>query len=146
MYSIASSHDAHPGLVELTVGIVRFSYHGRDRGGLATQFMADEIGNSDQKVGVFMSPTKSFVLPDDKDTDIIMVGPGTGIAPFRAFMEQRGLMVARVRIGCSLVINHRRPNFIIRTQLNHGLIAAICTVLRLHGQETKQRRYTSNIG
>ena len=89
LYSIASSHDAHPGFVELTVGIVRFSYHGRDRGGLATQFMADEIGNTDQQVGVFMSPTKSFVLPEDKDTDIIMVGPGTGIAPFRAFMEQR---------------------------------------------------------
>ena len=89
LYSIASSHDAHPGLVELTVGIVRFSYHGRDRGGLCTLFMADEIGESEQKVGVFMSPTKSFVLPEDKDTDIIMVGPGTGIAPFRAFMEQR---------------------------------------------------------
>ena len=89
LYSIASSHDAHPGFVELTVGIVRFSYHGRDRGGLATQFMADEIGNTNQQVGVFMSPTKSFVLPEDKDTDIIMVGPGTGIAPFRAFMEQR---------------------------------------------------------
>ncbi len=89
LYSIASSHDAHPGLVELTVGIVRFSYHGRDRGGLCTLFMADEIGETEQKVGVFMSPTKSFVLPEDKDTDIIMVGPGTGIAPFRAFMEQR---------------------------------------------------------
>ena len=89
LYSIASSHDAHPGLVELTVGIVRFSYHGRDRGGLCTQFMADEIGTGQQRVGVFMSPTKSFVLPEDKSTDIIMVGPGTGIAPFRAFMEQR---------------------------------------------------------
>ena len=89
LYSIASSHDAHPGYVELTVGIVRFSYHGRDRGGLCTQFMADEIGTTNKKLGVFMSPTKSFVLPDDKSTDIIMVGPGTGIAPFRAFMEQR---------------------------------------------------------
>ena len=89
LYSIASSHDAHPGLVELTVGIVRFSYHGRDRGGLCTQFMADEIGTGQQRVGVFMSPTKSFVLPKETDTDIIMVGPGTGIAPFRAFMEQR---------------------------------------------------------
>ena len=89
LYSIASSHDAHPGLVELTVGIVRFSYHGRERGGLCTQYMADEIGTSDKQVGVFMSPTKSFVLPEDKDIDIIMVGPGTGIAPFRAFMEQR---------------------------------------------------------
>jgi len=89
LYSIASSHDAHPGLVELTVGIVRFSYHGRDRGGLCTQFMADEIGTNTKRVGVFMSPTKSFVLPEDKSTDIIMLGPGTGIAPFRAFMEQR---------------------------------------------------------
>jgi sulfite reductase (NADPH) flavoprotein alpha-component len=89
LYSIASSHDAHPGYVELTVGIVRFSYHGRDRGGLCTQFMADEIGTTTKKLGVFMSPTKSFVLPEDKSTDIIMVGPGTGIAPFRAFMEQR---------------------------------------------------------
>jgi sulfite reductase (NADPH) flavoprotein alpha-component len=89
LYSIASSHDAHPGFVELTVGIVRFEYNGRARGGLCTQFMADEIDTSGAPIGVFMSTTKSFVLPDDKDIDIIMVGPGTGIAPFRAFMEQR---------------------------------------------------------
>ena len=89
LYSIASSHDAHPGFVELTVGIVRYSYHGRERGGLCTIYMADEVEVNKTDVGVFMSPTKSFVLPDDKSTDIIMVGPGTGIAPFRAFMEQR---------------------------------------------------------
>ncbi len=89
LYSIASSHDAHPGFVELTVGIVRFEYNGRPRGGLCTQFMADEIDTSGAPIGVFMSPTKSFILPEDTDTDIIMVGPGTGIAPFRAFMEQR---------------------------------------------------------
>ena len=89
LYSIASSHDAHPGFVELTVGIVRYSHHGRDRGGLCTVYMADEVEVNETDVGVFMSPTKSFVLPADKSTDIIMVGPGTGIAPFRAFMEQR---------------------------------------------------------
>lgn len=89
LYSIASSHDAHPGYVELTVGIVRFEYNNRPRGGLCTQFLADEIDTSGAPIGVFMSPTKSFILPADKDTDIIMVGPGTGIAPFRAFMEQR---------------------------------------------------------
>ena len=89
LYSIASSHDAHPGFVELTVGIVRYSYHGRERGGLCTVYMADEVEANETDVGVFMSPTKSFVLPADKSTDIIMVGPGTGIAPFRAFMEQR---------------------------------------------------------
>lgn len=89
LYSIASSHDAHPGYVELTVGIVRFEYNNRPRGGLCTQFMADEIDTSGAPIGVFMSPTKSFILPEDKNVDIIMVGPGTGIAPFRAFMEQR---------------------------------------------------------
>ena len=89
LYSIASSHDAHPGFVELTVGIVRYSHHGRDRGGLCTVYLADEVEVNKTDVGVFMSPTKSFVLPADTSTDIIMVGPGTGIAPFRAFMEQR---------------------------------------------------------
>jgi len=89
LYSIASSHDVHPGKVELTVGIVRYEHHGRNRGGLCTIFMADEAEIDKTSVGVFMSPTKSFVLPQNSSTDIIMVGPGTGIAPFRAFMEQR---------------------------------------------------------
>ena len=75
LYSIASSHDAHPGFVELTVGIVRFEYNNRPRGGLCTQYMADEINTSGAPIGVFMSPTKSFILPEDKSTDIIMVGP-----------------------------------------------------------------------
>ena len=91
LYSIASSPDAHPGLVELTVGIVRYNHHNRDRGGLCTVFLADEVEVDKTDVKVFMSPTKSFVLPLDKSVDIIMVGPGTGIAPFRAFMEQRVL-------------------------------------------------------
>jgi sulfite reductase (NADPH) flavoprotein alpha-component len=89
LYSIASSPEAHPGSVELTVAIVRYSHHDRDRGGLCTIYMADEVIVNKTEVGVFMSPTKSFVLPRDSSTDIIMVGPGTGIAPFRAFMEQR---------------------------------------------------------
>ena len=89
LYSIASSPDAHPGAVELTVGIVRYTHHDRARGGLCTVYMADEVDVDETDVRVFMSPTKSFVLPEDKSTDIIMVGPGTGIAPFRAFMEQR---------------------------------------------------------
>ena len=89
LYSIASSPNAHPGSVELTVAVVRYSHHDRVRGGLCTIYMADEVIVNETEVGVFMSPTKSFVLPRDSSTDIIMVGPGTGIAPFRAFMEQR---------------------------------------------------------
>ena len=89
LYSIASSPDFEPGMVHLTVAIVRYNHHDRDRAGLCTGFMADhcEVGETD--IGVFMSPTRSFVLPEDRSTDIIMVGPGTGIAPFRAFLQQR---------------------------------------------------------
>ena len=89
LYSMASSPDFEPGMVHLTVAIVRYNHHDRDRAGLCTGFMADrcEVGETD--IGVFMSPTRSFVLPEDRSTDIIMVGPGTGIAPFRAFLQQR---------------------------------------------------------
>lgn len=97
LYSIASSPDVHPGQVELTVGIVRYNHHGRDRGGLCTIYMADLAELGEQTIPMFMSPTRSFVLPKNGDTDIIMVGPGTGIAPFRAFLEQREFDKAKGR-------------------------------------------------
>tara|TARA_A100001037_G_scaffold152606_1_gene137739 strand:- start:192 stop:1433 length:1242 start_codon:yes stop_codon:yes gene_type:complete len=89
LYSIASSPDAHPGEVHLTVGIVRYEHHGRKKGGLCTIYMADIAPLDEEVIPMFMSPTRSFVLPPSGDVDIIMVGPGTGIAPFRAFLEQR---------------------------------------------------------
>ena len=89
LYSIASSPDFEEGTVHLTVAIVRYSHHERDRTGLCTGFMADRCETNTTEVGVYMSPTRSFVLPEDGTKDIIMVGPGTGIAPFRAFLQQR---------------------------------------------------------
>ena len=91
LYSIASSPDFEPGTVHLTVGIVRYSHHERDKAGLCTGYMADRCEVANTEIGVFMSPTRSFVLPEDGSTDVIMVGPGTGIAPFRAFLQQREL-------------------------------------------------------
>ena len=89
LYSIASSPDFEKGTVHLTVAIVRYHHHDRDRTGLCTGFMADRCETNSTEVGVYMSPTRSFVLPEDGSKDIIMVGPGTGIAPFRAFLQQR---------------------------------------------------------
>ena len=89
LYSIASSPDFEEGTVHLTVAIVRYSHHERDRTGLCTGFMADRCETNTTEVGVYMSPTRSFVLPEDGTKDVIMVGPGTGIAPFRAFLQQR---------------------------------------------------------
>ena len=89
LYSIASSPEFEKGTVHLTVAIVRYNHHDRDRTGLCTGFMADRCETDSTEVGVYMSPTRSFVLPEDGSKDAIMVGPGTGIAPFRAFLQQR---------------------------------------------------------
>lgn len=87
LYSIASSPNAHPGEVHLTVAVVRYDAHGRTRGGVCSTFLADRV--SGIQPGVFVHHNKAFRLPDNKDLPIIMVGPGTGVAPFRAFLEER---------------------------------------------------------
>lgn len=88
LYSIASSPDAVPGQVSLCVGAVRYTSQGRQRGGVCSTYMADRVQAGDT-VKVFVHSNKNFRLPEDGNTPIIMVGPGTGIAPFRAFWQQR---------------------------------------------------------
>jgi len=88
LYSIASSPRAHPGEVHLCVGIVRYDTFGRKRGGICSTFLADRISKG-VTPRVFVHRNNAFRLPSDGDTDVIMCGPGTGIAPFRAFLEER---------------------------------------------------------
>ncbi|MDB4142471.1 flavodoxin domain-containing protein [Akkermansiaceae bacterium] len=88
LYSIASSPKAHPGEVHLTVAAVRYDGHGKDRKGVASTFLVDEAPVG-EKVQVYVHSNKNFRLPENDDTPVIMVGPGTGIAPFRAFVEER---------------------------------------------------------
>lgn len=87
LYSIASSPLKHPDKVQLTVGIVRYNSHNRNRKGVCSTYLADRAEN--QKFGVFIHPNKSFKVPEDPKKPMIMVGPGTGIAPFRAFLQER---------------------------------------------------------
>jgi len=96
LYSIASSLRAHADEVHLTVASVRYTSHGRDRVGVASTFLADRVSVGSQ-VPVFVTPNKNFKLPANGDTPIIMVGPGTGIAPFRAFIEERQALGAKGR-------------------------------------------------
>jgi len=86
LYSISSSLLAHPEEVHLTVAIVRYHSHGRDRKGVCSTYLADRV---EKTVPCYAHANKKFKLPEDPDTPIIMVGPGTGIAPFRAFLEER---------------------------------------------------------
>ena len=88
LYSIASGPKAHEGEVHLTVAAVRYEGHGIERKGVASTCLADLI-EVDDFVPVFVTPNKRFRPPEDDAAPIIMVGPGTGIAPFRAFVEER---------------------------------------------------------
>jgi len=96
LYSIASSLSAHPEEVHLTVAAVRYFSQGRERKGVASTFLADMVSAGD-KVPVYTVANKHFKLPADDNTPIIMVGPGTGVAPFRAFIEERQARGAKGR-------------------------------------------------
>jgi sulfite reductase (NADPH) flavoprotein alpha-component len=86
LYSIASSPDHRPGEVHLTVAVVQYTTHGRPKQGLASGYLADLAHAA--SIPVYVQPTRHFHLPAP-DRDVIMVGPGTGIAPFRAFLQHR---------------------------------------------------------
>lgn len=88
MYSIASSQNAVEEEVHLLVSVVRYQAYGRYKEGLCSATLADRL-KIDDKVKVFVDKNSRFKLPDDPDAPIIMIGPGTGIAPFRAFMQHR---------------------------------------------------------
>jgi sulfite reductase (NADPH) flavoprotein alpha-component len=88
LYSISSSHNATPGKLSLTVDTVRYVIGKRKRLGLASIFLAERINPGDE-VKVYVQKAHGFALPTDPSTPIIMIGPGTGVAPFRAFLHDR---------------------------------------------------------
>ncbi len=88
LYSIASSFLAHPDEVHITVGKVQYENRRRLHRGVTSNFIADRLQVGDQ-VPVFIETNESFRLPASSETPVIMIGPGTGIAPFRAFVEER---------------------------------------------------------
>lgn len=88
LYSISSSPRANPEQVHLTVATVRYETHGRLRKGVCSTFLAERVPVGGT-VPVFFHTAKGFRLPEDGETPVIMVGPGTGVAPFRAFLQER---------------------------------------------------------
>ena len=88
LYSVASSPNAHAGEAHLLVGAVRWESHGRKRGGVASTYLADRCRVGD-KVRIYVKPNRHFRLPEDSARPIVMIGAGTGVAPYRAFIEER---------------------------------------------------------
>ncbi len=88
LYSISSSQRVHHDAVHLTVAAVRYESHGRQRKGVASVFLSERVEDH-VPVPLFFHSAKHFRLPEDGSLPVIMVGPGTGIAPFRAFLQER---------------------------------------------------------
>ncbi|CAB3714956.1 Periplasmic nitrate reductase [Paraburkholderia sediminicola] len=115
LYSIASSPKAHPGEVHLTVAAVRYSNGRRHRKGVSSTFLADRAG--DVNVPVFVQKSAHFRPPHVSDTPIIMVGPGTGVAPFRGFLHERRARGDKGRNWLFFGEQHAATDFYYRDEL-----------------------------
>jgi sulfite reductase (NADPH) flavoprotein alpha-component len=116
LYSIASSPKAHPGEVHLTVAPVRYETHDRSRKGVCSTFLADRV-KANTSVPVFVQDSHNFRLPADSEKPVIMIGPGTGIAPFRAFLEERRAIGARGRNWLFFGDQRQACDFLYREEL-----------------------------
>jgi sulfite reductase (NADPH) flavoprotein alpha-component len=127
LYSIASSPKAHPGEVHLTVSAVRYSNGRRHRKGVSSTFLADRASETD--VPVFVQKSAHFRPPHQSDTPMIMVGPGTGIAPFRGFLHERQARGERGRNWLFFGEQHAATDFYYRDELEAMRASGLLTRL-----------------
>jgi len=130
LYSISSSQAAHPNEVHLTVGRVSWEHNGRTRKGVASTMFADRI-TPGEKVAIFVQKSHGFTIPSDPSAPMIMVGPGTGIAPFRAFLEEREACGATGLNWLFFGDRRESSDFLYREQLEAWQTAGLLTRLDL---------------
>jgi sulfite reductase (NADPH) flavoprotein alpha-component len=140
LYSISSSHNATPGKLSLTVDSVRYVVGKRRRLGLASTFLAERINPGDE-VKVYVQKAHAFGLPQDTKTPIIMIGPGTGVAPFRAFLLDRKATGATGKNW--LFFGHQRSDcdFFYRDELNAMKTSGLLTRLSLAWSRDGEKKF-----
>jgi len=140
LYSISSSHNATPGKLSLTVDCVRYVVGKRKRLGLASTFLAERIKPGDQ-VKVYVQKAHGFALPQDPKTPIIMIGPGTGVAPFRAFLLDRKATGAPGKNW--LFFGHQRSecDFFYSDELNAMKTSGLLTRMSLAWSRDGDRKF-----
>jgi sulfite reductase (NADPH) flavoprotein alpha-component len=126
LYSIASSLAAYPDEVHLTIGAVRYEAHGRERKGVCSIFAAERLEPGDT-LQVFVQQNENFKLPADPNAPIIMVGPGTGVAPFRSFMQEREETGAEGKSWMFFGDQHFRSDFLYQTEWLKWLKSGVLT-------------------
>jgi sulfite reductase (NADPH) flavoprotein alpha-component len=142
LYSISSSLKAFPDQVHLTVASVRYESFGRKRKGVCSTFLADRVNGT---VPVFVQTSHGFRLPAQGDTPIVMVGPGTGIAPFRAFLHDRRASGARGRNWLFFGDQRAETDFLYREELepmvNDGHLTKLSTAF---SRDQAEKIYVQN--
>jgi sulfite reductase (NADPH) flavoprotein alpha-component len=148
LYSVASSLKAYPDQVHFIVDVVRYESHGRIRKGVCSAFLAERA--DDVPVPVFPSVAKHFHLPEDPEIPIIMIGPGTGIAPFRAYLQERKATGAKGKNWLFFGSQHESCDFAYGDEftayLKEGLLARLdCAWSRDQAQKVYvQHKMTEN--
>lgn len=115
LYSIASSPKAYPQDIHLTVAVVRYELHGRARQGVCSTYLADRVNGG--TMPVFIHSAKHFRQPEDASVPVIMVGPGTGIAPFRAFLQEREVLGATGKTWLFFGDRNRSTDFLYEDEI-----------------------------
>jgi sulfite reductase (NADPH) flavoprotein alpha-component len=144
LYSIASSITANPEEVHLTIGAVRYTAHGRERKGVCSVLCAERLQKGDT-LPVFIQQNKHFNLPVAQDKDIIMVGPGTGIAPFRSFIQELAVNEATGRSWLFFGDQHLASDFLYQNELEKYQKDGVLTRLEaVFSRDTTQKVYVQH--
>jgi sulfite reductase (NADPH) flavoprotein alpha-component len=144
LYSIASSFTANPEEVHLTIGAVRYTAHGRERKGVCSVLCAERLQKGDT-LPVFIQQNQHFNLPVSQDKDIIMVGPGTGIAPFRSFIQELAVNEATGRSWLFFGDQHLASDFLYQNELEKYQKDGVLTRLEaVFSRDTTQKVYVQH--
>jgi len=144
LYSISSSLAANPEEVHLTIGAVRYEAHGRKRKGVASILTAERLQPGDT-LPVYVQHNQNFKLPENPDTPIIMVGPGTGVAPFRAFMQEREEIGAEGKSWMFFGDQHFVTDFLYQTEWQKWLKDGVLTKMDVaFSRDTEEKVYVQH--
>ncbi|WP_312000676.1 assimilatory sulfite reductase (NADPH) flavoprotein subunit [Paenibacillus forsythiae] len=144
MYSISSSPEAYPDEVHLTVRAVRYESQGRDRYGVCSTLLAERVQAGD-KLPVFIQSNSNFKLPENPETPVIMIGPGTGVAPFRAFLGEREESGAAGKTWLFYGDQHFSTDFLYQVEWQRWLKEGVLTRMDVaFSRDTDQKVYVQH--
>lgn len=144
LYSIASSYKANPDEVHLTIGTVRYDAHDRERTGVCSGQCAERTEPGDL-LPIYIHRNPNFKSPADPDTPLIMVGPGTGIAPFRSFLEEREEIGATGKTWLFFGEQHFQTDFLYQVEWQNWLKEGVLTQMDVaFSRDTAEKVYVQH--